>query len=469
MRRWEVPAAADTKLRARELLRNMKDGAPGNQPRLSKMKKAHLIVAIISLLSFSSTICSAQTVAKDPPASISGRITIGGKGAADISVVATATTTNIFDTRASAKAATDDEGNYRITGLPPGRFTVLPVAKAYAIAATGVGRVQQPRSINVLAGDEITKVDFALVRGGVITGRITDADGSPIIGEHVTILPSGTQYAAYIVTNLDGLKNRSDDRGIYRSYGLAPGTYKVSVGQPKPQSAANAMFRSGSQYVQTFYPGVLDESKATLIEIKEGSEAKDIDISAGKGARGFSVSGRVVDSTSGQPAANIYVGYSVIEDPNQAIGGGMSFSSSVTDVNGKFTLEGLQPGQYAAFTMGIGTDNTSYSETTKFEVIDGDVSGVEIKLGRGATINGIAVVENSHDPAAVAILPTVNLYAFAERKPGSAPSFARARINADHSFKFSGLAPGKIRIAVQEYPTPPKGLNLLRVELNGIE
>jgi hypothetical protein len=214
---------------------------------------------------------------------------------------------------------------------------------------------------------------------------------------------------------------------------------------------------------------VQDESKATLIEIKEGSEAKDVDIMAGKGAQGFSVSGRVVDSTSGQPVTNIYVGYSVIEDPNQAIGGGMSFSSSMTDVNGKFTLEGLQPGQYAAFTMGVGTDNTSYSEPTKFEIIDGDVSGVEIKLRRGATINGIAFVENSHDPTAAAILPTVSLYAFAERKTAGAPSFARAKINPDSSFKFSGLAPGKVRVAVQEYPTPPKGLTLLRVELNGIE
>jgi protocatechuate 3,4-dioxygenase beta subunit len=428
------------------------------------MKNAPRIVAIVALLNCLGAISHGQTIAKDSSASVSGRITIAGKGAADISVIA-AITTNQYDTRGVGKTTTDDQGNYRISALPPGRITITPLAKAYAISSSGVVRGQTGRTLNVSAGEEITKIDFVLTPGGVVTGRITDGDGSPIIAEQVSVLPIDTQDTAVFMTSFDGPRNHTDDRGVYRIYGLAPGKYKVSVGQSPPHSINT--YR-GSRYVKTFYPGVQDESQATVIEIKEGAEVKDVDIKTRKGAQGFSASGRVVDSASGQPAPNIYVGYSLIEDPYKGISG-MNFASSPTDANGKFRLEGLQPGQYEAFTMGAGSENTTYSEPAKFEVIDGDVSGVEIKLGRGATISGIAVVENNPDPAVAVLLPTINLYAYAERKPGSAPSFARAKINADGSFKFSGLAPGKIRLVTQEFPAPPKGLSLLRTELNGVD
>jgi hypothetical protein len=180
------------------------------------------------------------------------------------------------------------------------------------------------------------------------------------------------------------------------------------------------------------------------------------------------VTGRVVD-TSNQPAANVYVGYSVVVDDSKPNIGSMAFSPVATDINGKFTIEGLQPGHYIAYTFGISADNTSYSEGAKFDVMDGDVTGVEIKLTRGASLIGVAVIENNQDPALAAILQSVSLYAFGERKTAGAPSFARSPIKADGSFKFSGLAPGKIRISMMGYPSPPKGLTLTRVEVGGVE
>lgn len=427
------------------------------------MKNVPLIIAILTLIT-SAAISNAQTVAKDTSASISGRITSGGKGVADITVVA-ATTSPSYEMRGVSKAITDVEGNYLIAGLSPGRFTVIPVAKAYAISSSGAGRAQPNPTVNVLAGEEITRIDFDLTPGGVITGRITDADGSPIIGERVAVLPIDPQHTARIVTSFDGSGGTTDDRGIYRTYGLAPGKYKVSVGQTTPQGS-NLMKR-GSQYMRTFYPGVQDESKATVIEIKGGSEVKDVDIKTTKGARGFSANGRVVDST-GQPMPNVFVGYALIDDSHKG-SGGMAFSPSPTDGNGKFNFDGLQAGHYTAFTIGVAPGNTTYSEPAKFEIVDADVKGIEIKLGQGATISGFVIVENSADPAVAAVLPTISLYAYSEHKPGSAPSFSQSKVNADGSFKLAGLAPGKVRLAVEGYPSAPKGLNLLRTELNGVE
>lgn len=421
------------------------------------------ILATIALLFTVAPDFPGQTVAGDPSASISGRVTIADKPAPGIRVIASLPSS--FDKRIVGKATTDQDGNYRITRLAAGRFIVAPVARAFVKSSQIADPNHLSRPLNVSAGEEITNIDFKLIRGGVITGRITDADGSPIIGEAVTVLPMKTQETDNSATVLSNNARLTDDRGVYRIYGLFPGTYKVSVGQAKPERTGG-IFRSGSPYVQTFYPGVIEESKATLVEIKEGAEAKDIDIRTTKGAHGFAVSGRVVD-TANQPVANVYVGYSVVEDSKQSLGS-MAFSPAATDVNGKFTIAGLQPGRYVAYTFGIGTDNTSYSEGAKFDVMDGDVSGVEIKLSRGASLTGVAVIENNQDPAVAAVLQAVSLYAYSERKTLGAPSFARSTIKADGSFKFTGLAPGKIRIAMMGFPAPPKGLTLSRIEVGGI-
>lgn len=429
------------------------------------MKLLRPIFVIAALVVVNAAICLGQADPDESSASVSGRVTIGEKAAPGVRV--TVSVSNPFDKRIVAQATTDQDGNYRITGIAPGRIVVSPVATAFVKSSSAGPPSSSSRPLNVSAGEAITNIDFKLIRGGVITGRITDADGSPIIGETVSVVPINVQHTGNEMTILSNKAHATDDRGIYRIYALFPGTYKVSVGQLKPERSTTP-YRSGSQYVQTFYPGVADESKATLIEIKEGAEVKDIDIRTSKGARGFTVSGRVVDANSNQPAANVYVGYSPVEDSQQGMGS-MTFAPVPTDVNGKFTIEGLQPGRYIAYTFGIGADNPSYSEGTKFDVMEGDVSGVEIKLSRGATLTGVAVIENNQDPAVAVLLQSVSLYAVGERKNAGSPSFARSTIKTDGTFRFTGLAPGKIRIMMAGFPAPPKSLTLSRIEVGGIE
>jgi uncharacterized GH25 family protein len=431
---------------------------------LARAKKRSLLLTptllLFVLYSFGG---SAQTPGKAPTASISGRVTIDGKGVAGITVAAT-TSGSPLDNRTVAKTTTDDDGKYQLTGLAAGQFTIMPLAKAF-VAGTGGDSKQPGQSITVAEGETITKIDFALIRGGVITGRITDADGRPVIGERVSVVGKDVPDTGHAMTMFDGPRNRTDDRGIYRVYGLSPGNYKVSIGQTA--TAGNVMGLGGSQYPKTFYPGVAEEAKATILEISEGTEISNIDIVARKSGRGSSVSGRVVDADSGQPVPNVYVVHSSVNEGTQQLGA-INFSGSLTDANGKFRLENLQPGRYAAYMLSTGESTTSYSDQTPFEVSDGDVTGVEIKVHRGGTISGVAVVENNFDPAVTSLLQTVSIFAFSNTK-GGAPSFSRSQINADGRFSFSGLAPGKVQISVVSFPTPPKGLTLVRTEVEGIE
>ena len=429
------------------------------------MKRSHLLTSTLLLLVLYSLDGSAQTPSKAPTASISGRVTIDGKGVAGITVAAT-TSGSPLDNRTVAKTTTDDDGKYQLTELAAGQFRIMPLAKAFVVGTSGA--YQQPgQSITVAEGETITKIDFALVRGGVITGRITDTDGRPVIGERVNVVAKDVRDTDHPVTMFDGPRNRTDDRGIYRVYGLSPGHYKVSIGQAAGAGNVAIMGMGGSQYKKTFYPGVAEETKATILEINEGTEVTNIDIVARKSGRGSSVSGRVVDADSGQPVPSVYVVHSSLNEETQQLGG-MNFSGSQTDANGKFRIDNVQPGHYAAYVLATGEGTTTYSDQTPFDVSDGDVSGVEIKLHRGATISGVAVVENNFDPAVAALLPKVSIFAFSQTK-GGAPSFSRSQIDGDGRFSFSGLAPGKVQINVVGFPTPPKGLTLVRTEVDGIE
>jgi hypothetical protein len=242
------------------------------------------------------------------------------------------------------------------------------------------------------------------------------------------------------------------------------------VGQATLRGTTGTMHYRSGQYIRTFYPGVVEESKATVLEVKEGAEVSRIDFSVGKPPAGVVVSGRVVDGVTGKPIPNTHVGYSVLERGSQRMLT-MNIIPTPTEANGRFRIEGIQPGSYAAFTMGgsqHGRPSSSYSELTLFEVAETDVTGIEIKVRLGATIQGFVTVENSADPAAMEILQRLELYAYSENREPSAPSFGTTRILPDGSFSFSGLGPGQIRIGVQDDPAPPKGINLIRIEHNGM-
>jgi len=431
------------------------------------MRSINRVLPFLILLLSYPVICLAQTPARDKSASISGRVTIGGKGAAGITVVA-AVNRSAFDVKTVAKTTTDDDGNYRLRGLTAGHFAILPVAKAF-VADGGGPYIPPEQRVNVAEGESITKIDFALVRGGVITGRIADAEGNPLIGERVNVVlkdPLNTTRRP-ITPFVEGLRNQTDDRGIYRIYGLGPGNYTVSVGQETSGGSGNFMGMGGSKHVQTFYPGVQEESKATIVEVKEGAEVTGIDITPGKSAEGFSVSGRAIDAESGQPVASVFIGYSSNTDANQ--GTSETNFGGRTDANGNFRLEGLQPGRYAAFTIGFEENNNSYSDRAPFDISDGNVTGIEIKVRRGGILDGAAVVENSTDPAASALLQKVQLYAAVTATAATSPSYSRGQINPDGTFHLVGLAPGKVWLGIQPFPAPPKGLTLMRTELNGLD
>jgi hypothetical protein len=398
---------------------------------------------------------------------ITGKVTIKGKGASDIAVVLRADNFNSNEPP-SRKVTTDQEGNYQISNVAPGAYQVAPIAPAFLISGqTGFGSRGFPgtgKSLIIAEGETIQNVDFALTRGGVITGKVTDSDGRPLI-EHpinLTVVGKNDQVAPrYPGRHQNAL---TDDRGIYRVFGLSKGRYRVSAGQSE-----EGPFRLGprsSRYRETFYRAVNDPSQATIIEVSEGSEATSIDItvSAGPTNDTFDVSGRIVDGATGKPVPNVRLGLQM--------GDGVQ-SSSITTSDwtsnqlGEFKVPNLTPGNYSIYVEQQ-MNSDFRADPISIEVIDRDVTGLVIKTVRGATVSGLIVFENG-DAKVDAVKPgQLSLQTFVQRESQEGGFGRSVSVKPDGSFRIGGLQAGTATFMVTSNVNQGMGFRIMRVERDGV-
>src|SRR5438477_390345 len=188
-----------------------------------------------------------------------------------------------------------------------------------------------------------------------VAGRVTDADGNPVVAEPVSVVPSGNKEQQQQRGPFDPRDFSTDDRGVYRIYGLLPGSYHVSVGQGGEGGAIS--FGRRKLYRRTFYPEATEESQAKAVEVTAGGEATDIDITLGSAVKTYRASGRFVNAENGQPVANFSYGYGPV-GPGGRLSGGIR-GGYATNERGEFQTEGLAPGHYMIFTSTFGSPQES--------------------------------------------------------------------------------------------------------------
>lgn len=333
------------------------------------------LACIFSIICVAVT-ANAQTVpVKEPGGTITGKVTIKGKGAPGI-IVALRQSERTMPGReySGPRGVTDDDGNYRIANVAPGSYRVVPVAKAYITADES----ESGKLLIVNKGDTIEHIDFALVRGAVITGKVLDAEGNPVVEEWVSVVTAADNKNIYSVNNAN-----TDDRGVYRIYGLRAGSYRVAAGRDDSFTGAVR------PHSRTYHPAASDPSQATVVEVREGDEVKDVDITFSRRASTYTARGRIVDET-GQPLPNVDYGVTRME------GNGSSSTRSGgyrTNSRGEFKIENLSPGKYS-IPVSAAPDNDLRFEERPFEIVDQDVDGLVVKATRGGSISGVVVFEN---------------------------------------------------------------------------
>lgn len=424
---------------------------------------SHVALIALAVLCVGKAPVAAQTSAPpDASATIAGRVTEDEDTALHGVAIALLSSDPTKRFKVLARATTDGDGRYRLSNIKPGRYQVALLAAAYVLPDLQ-NSYPPGKSVMVAAGESFEDLDFKLVRGGVITGRITDADGQPVIQEMVHLSVVDTNRSGNIGV-IEPYRHLTDDRGVYRIYGLPAGSYRVSVGQDRERG----FVRPGSNrsYQRVFYPGTTKESKATAVEVRPGVEATDIDITLGKPAKSFRASGRVVNAETGQPVPNLRLGYSVLIANEPKVS---RVDNTMSNARGEFRLDNLTPGRYAVFASNNDEATEWYSDSAPFEIRDSEASGLEVRIRRGASISGVVVVEGARDRAAIArLLPQVVLSVANEARNKPAPPIhSPVKPAPDGSFRVGGLRPGRAQFYTG-WP-PVKGLTLLRLEHNGAE
>lgn len=427
----------------------------------------YLVLAILLFGATNALLAQAQIKGDKPAtASITGRVTFGNRPLSGVTVTLESPLnlgTGIINTqRAPVTTKTDGEGRYRLTGIAAGYYLVWPRAMAYAMPSEGLsGRAG--KTVNLSDGEQVDGVDFALAPGGVITGRITDHLGSPVIAQRVSLrryAPDGRTTPVLSPTSSLSMFE-TDDRGIYRLFGLQAGRYILGVGD-------EGVGRTNKVYARTFYPGVGNEKEAKAIEVTEGGETTDIDIKLPRPETLYEAKGRVVDTGTGRPLAGAQLAYTSLSS-GLAWSGAPRMAEEHTNAQGEFVIQGLPAGEYVAL-MRTDSGSEYYSDPAPFQIHESDIEGLEIKAYRSASISGIVVIEGTDNPAILKHVAEVkvDVHLSQQQRP-QVPFFSSSQMaGLDGTFRLGGLRPGANRISASGIGANVL-LRLARVERDGVD
>ncbi len=313
------------------------------------------------------------------------------------------------------ETTTDAAGAYRIAGLP---------ATAAVIRATLAGHAPAGSArLGLVEGATAGGIDLVLARGARIEGRVVLADGTPAGRAQVRLWDPGGG-------SVDAVGAGPDGRFAFED--LRAGVYRLTAS----------------------FPGQLDaESRA--VGVAPGPPA-GVELRFGRGAG--AVRGVVVDG-QGRPVAGARVEAARPGDPERRV-------HAVTDEEGLFGLDGLEPGLTELHVRDPAAEGAS-AETIHRVVASGPgsrptplVLRLERHDGRleGAEIVVLLAPDLAEDAAVIAV-----------PEDGSEPTASGLALARDGSFRAGGLVPGRrykllVLSGPSERPIAERSLTLVEGE-----
>jgi hypothetical protein len=391
---------------------------------------------------------------------VSGRVTFKGEPVSGATVSIRLDRVFTIDPNGTLQTQTDQNGEYRIVGIPAGHHSISASSPGFGLYNDLPGA-----DLKIAEGEDLGNIDFELKRGGAITGRVTNSNNSPLAGERLELMRFFKDgKAGHLFVGASDM-GRTDDRGVYRFYGLPAGRYLVSVGVAT--TGAGLRRPSRSYIPRTFHPNVTQESEAKVIEVREGSETTGVDIVVGKAEKTYSIHGRIISAESGQPLTGFELSCGYISEEREGLRNitGWAPPGARSDEKGEFRLEGLLPGKLMLFAK-IDRESDVFSEVETREISDSDIHDVELKIRQGGSINGVIVVEGVSDPAVLSKVSELRLNSVVISKQLDPPGIGQTKVDTDGGFRIKGLRPGKAHISMSQNSTS-RSFSVLRIEQGG--
>jgi protocatechuate 3,4-dioxygenase beta subunit len=409
--------------------------------------------------------------------------------------------------RMPKQVVSDDAGRFAFTGLSEGRFSIVVNKAGYVRSYAGARRPWRSPGvpIELAAGERKTNVVAVLQRGGVISGRVLDDQGQPLQNVRVQVMERRVTNgeAQLIRAGNAGGQLTTDDRGMYRVWGLAPGSYLVgaapqqttrdarlvtqnelqwaltqvqlgatsyagrgtsAAGMPPPLAPAPERGPAVA-YAPVYYPGATDASGAATVAVEPGLERSGIDFNL-RFVPTAAVRGTVV-MPDGTTPTNVQIALTpqgaLLGDDLAAVG--FTLRTSVNP-QGQFTFATVGPGVYlltaraasaqpgrerlqiaqqpggrAGSVPGPSPSSRTPDLWAQIEIgVDGrDVDNVSVVFQRGMSVSGRVVFEG----AAPDPLPRMSLTMRPERVSALLNTPTQSQPVNDGRFELFGLAPGR--------------------------
>src|SRR5580700_1356541 len=177
------------------------------------------------------------------------------------------------------KFVTETRGLFLFENLPPGRYVLLAESEGFARQVFGSrGNPLAGITLSLAAGQEMNDLEFNLIPGSTISGKVLDAAGNPV--RKATVLALQPIYRRGSKEYVPLGSAASDENGAYRLANLGPGNYLLS-----------AAARDG-EGIATFYPNSADIANAADVTVGAGAAAGGADIRMVKAVT-FRVAGKL--------------------------------------------------------------------------------------------------------------------------------------------------------------------------------
>lgn len=282
----------------------------------------------------------------------------------------------------------DQAGRFEFADLPAGSFTVSASRNGFAPQLDVSQVARAAPSIFTVADTQTVDRTIVLARGGVISGRVVDELGDPVVDGEIRIERYVFGWAGRRLTQQPTVTPggwTTNDRGEYRVYGLPPGEFIISVrsrqfNAPVTMGAGGARERAEG-WVPTYFPGTSRVAEAQPLRVGAGQQLT-ADFIAVPG-RLLRISG-TVRRTNGVPPVgyNVYLGVETSNSSQQLNGGAIN-------ADGSFTVSNVPPGDFVLRVRqpGIGSPEGEVA-SMRVSLSTQDLTGLQLTTRRGVTIRG---------------------------------------------------------------------------------
>ena len=408
--------------------------------------------------------------------------------------------------RGGRAVTTDDQGRFSFTALPAGRYSLSASKPGHVSVTFGQPRPGRPGTPIQLSDGQTFRADLQIPRGSVITGMVLDELGEPAPQTSVRVMRVGMRNGRRALHSSNSAS--TDDRGIYRAFGLLPGEYVVcatprnstlgtmdrmraelqalqqtyaSVARVNAEqalaieqriAAVQGAMPQGEEdappgYAPICYPGSVSAATASAITlgISEERTGVDFQLQLAPLAR---VEGSVVNST-GADVRNISI--SLVD--MQQLGFSMGTISARADSEGRFRLLNVPPGQYRVTARSTivptpaegreapaGARGGGRAEVQRGEpitvwgaadiTVDGrPITNLLLSLQRGVSVSGQVSFNGTAPPPSDLSRIRVSM---APAEPSPFGGTVAARPDAQGRFTIPSVPPGRYRLSASGAP-----------------